>query len=1202
MNGSVFKSQTVRLVCSIIAMFVLMFVPGKVAAKAELVSVSENAVAAETAAAATCKITFHAGENGQFQEKLRLQIKSTVAGTVVTSGEGTDSVICDVDKGRTILLGAGEESALVHAEPGKIFLGWSNTSDGSQLYTGGYEYVVTKDTEFTAVWGDPYTVTFNANGGTIEDQARISQKYAPGTVIGYNGSTCFTDAKWADDSKIFAGWSLAQDGSGTVYSNRNAYTVKGNVTLYAVWKDTVRLRFVIEKGKASRSVTGQAAPEEVTEFDTYVEKGSYYNLYPYNETWNGYTIKASKGNNIAFAGWNTTLNAKDILYGITAERNTTLYVVWKQAFDVTLDLNGGKYKNSTDAVVVERKLEGSSLLSVAGSYSYALAPPQGMLFFGWSKTVDASGGLITYEDKLDADTTLYAVYRPKKSVTYDANGGYFSGNVSTEKRDFPQGQSLNYYYATPPAINNDHLAFAGWSLTKNGDVLSDMNTMKVESDMTLYAVWKKAYLITFLANGGSLSYYDAEKGTGDLVSSTTRKVLEGKSFIESNAWIPSAYSTKRNYGFHCWVTDEGKRKDALSSFIPGRDMTITAAWLPVVTVTYDGNGRNLAKDTPDFSHKYIMGRITLSHPVVDGFKVVEWSTTADGRNVINEDTFEAKSDITLYAVWKKVVSVTVHANEGKLASYWGASIYRDEQEELSKMFAGSYYTDKPMEYVGNTAVRDGYAFAGWSTSEAGETVDLSSFTPAEDTDLYASWTDQYFTVTFKGLLYGEYRVPKNGSLVYFARWCHYFDRPTQKFIGFSETEDGDVVNINTYRVNQDVTLYTVFEEKEFEQDSEEFGNTDTTLPQTDDEAAQKAEQLVKIAEDEELLDLTGFRIPSDSDLRIQDVTKVKDQNALYSLKDVVCKVITAAKETGTTVQALKLFDLNAKGKGQIGIYIGKSFTGLYVVVGHYHAGDWSIQQCEVDTNGYIYPNFVTFSPICIGVTTSPNRLTNVRTTEEGVSFAHTHRYDSKWTIDRKATFTEDGKKSKHCKECLERSSVTVIPKVAQVKFAQEILTYNGKDRKPKLVIKDSTGKSLKENTDYTLTLPKNRKEIGAYTATLTLKGDYSGSRTLKFYIGPKNASGLRLSARKKGIKVTWRKQTKQTDGYEISYSLKKNFAKAKTETIQNNKATWVVLKGLRSKKSTYYVRIRSYKKIREKKYYSVWSKTKKIVLNGKQGK
>jgi hypothetical protein len=642
MHRSDHKSQNIRLFFAVITLLFWMAVPWNVQAKEGAAGVSENAILPQTVAASSCKITFHAGENGQFQEQLQLQLKSTAAGAKVTSSQGSDSVVCDVEKGSTILLGAGEESALVHAEPDKIFLGWSNTADGSQLYTGKYEYLVTKDTEFTAVWGDPYSVTFNANGGTIEDVARITKKYAPGTVIGYAGSTYFTDAKWADESKVFAGWSLAQDGSGTAYSNSNSYTVKGNVTLYAVWKDTVRIRFVIEKGTAIRSSSGQAAPEEVTEFDTFVQKGSYYSLYTSNETFNGYTIKATKGNNIAFAGWNTGLNAQEVLPGITAERNTTLYPVWKQAFDVTLDLNGGSYKNSRDAITVERKIEGSSLLSAASAYSYTLTPPQGMLFFGWSRTADASGGLITYEDKLTADTTLYAVFKPKKTVTYDANGGYFGVNITTQKQDYPQGQSLNYYYTSPPSINNDHLAFGGWSLTKNGEVITDINTMKVESDMTLYAVWKKAYLITFLANGGSLSYYDAEKGIGDLVSSTTRKVIEGKSFVESNAWIPSAYATKRNYGFHCWVTDEGKRKDALSSFIPARDMTITAAWLPVVTVTYDGNGRNLAEDMPDYSRKYITGRITLSHPEVDGFKVVEWSTTADGRNVVNEDTFEAK--------------------------------------------------------------------------------------------------------------------------------------------------------------------------------------------------------------------------------------------------------------------------------------------------------------------------------------------------------------------------------------------------------------------------------------------------------------------------------------------------------------------------------------------------------------------------------
>ncbi len=49
----------------------------------------------------------------------------------------------------------------------------------------------------------------------------------------------------------------------------------------------------------------------------------------------------------------------------------------------------------------------------------------------------------------------------------------------------------------------------------------------------------------------------------------------------------------------------------------------------------------------------------------------------------------------------------------------------------------------------------------------------------------------------------------------------------------------------------------------------------------------------------------------------------------------------------------------------------------------------------------------------------------------------------------------------------------------------------------------------------------------------------------------------------------------------------------KTKTV-NNKTTKLTIKGLKAKKK-YYVRIRTYKKVGKKKYYSQWSKVKKIT-------
>ena len=60
------------------------------------------------------------------------------------------------------------------------------------------------------------------------------------------------------------------------------------------------------------------------------------------------------------------------------------------------------------------------------------------------------------------------------------------------------------------------------------------------------------------------------------------------------------------------------------------------------------------------------------------------------------------------------------------------------------------------------------------------------------------------------------------------------------------------------------------------------------------------------------------------------------------------------------------------------------------------------------------------------------------------------------------------------------------------------------------------------------------------------------------------------------------------------YSTSKTFKKATTKTVKSYKTTSTTLKNLKAKK-TYYVRVRTYKTVSGKKYYSAWSsyKTKK---------
>lgn len=170
-------------------------------------------------------------------------------------------------------------------------------------------------------------------------------------------------------------------------------------------------------------------------------------------------------------------------------------------------------------------------------------------------------------------------------------------------------------------------------------------------------------------------------------------------------------------------------------------------------------------------------------------------------------------------------------------------------------------------------------------------------------------------------------------------------------------------------------------------------------------------------------------------------------------------------------------------------------------------------------------------------------------------------------------------------------------KVSNVKLSSTSYTYNGKTKTPSVTVKDSKGRKLKNGTDYTVKYSSGRKNVGRYAVKVTFKGNYTGSKTVYYYIVPKSTSISKVSALKKGFKLSWKKQKTQTTGYQIQYSKSSKFKKAKTVNVSKNKTTSKSVKKLSSKKK-YYVRVRTYKTVKidgkTKKVYSSWSKTKTV--------
>ena len=286
-----------------------------------------------------------------------------------------------------------------------------------------------------------------------------------------------------------------------------------------------------------------------------------------------------------------------------------------------------------------------------------------------------------------------------------------------------------------------------------------------------------------------------------------------------------------------------------------------------------------------------------------------------------------------------------------------------------------------------------------------------------------------------------------------------------------------------------------------------------------------------------------------------------------------------------------------------------------------------------------YTESITKQPTCTesGIKTFTCSICGDSRTEEIPAAGHSFSAD--WTIDEEATCAKEGSKSHHCSVCGAVTDITAIPKTAHnyknkkvtkrattskngtftavcsvcgaeqteviyaaktIKLSKTSMTYNGKKQKPSVTIMDAAGKKLKNGTDYKVTYPKKTQNVGKYTVTVTLKGNYTGTVKKTFTILPKNTAISKLTASKNTVTVKWKKQTKQTAGYEIQYSTSSKFTKKTTKTAKatKNSMTSKKITKLKAKKK-YYVRIRTYQTVKvgkkSTKIYSGWSKAKTVT-------
>ncbi len=176
-------------------------------------------------------------------------------------------------------------------------------------------------------------------------------------------------------------------------------------------------------------------------------------------------------------------------------------------------------------------------------------------------------------------------------------------------------------------------------------------------------------------------------------------------------------------------------------------------------------------------------------------------------------------------------------------------------------------------------------------------------------------------------------------------------------------------------------------------------------------------------------------------------------------------------------------------------------------------------------------------------------------------------------VTTKATLSKNGRVENKCSVCGYVSKTTTVYYPKTIKLSTTSYTYNGKTKKPSVIVKDSKGNTLKKDTDYTVKYESGRKSPGKYTVTVTFKGKYTGTKKLYFTIAPKATSKITATQTTTTVTLKWNKVT-GADGYRV---YKYNSKTKKYEKLKD--VTKTTLKISKLKAGTIYkYKVRAYTK------------------------
>ncbi len=572
---------------------------------------------------------------------------------------------------------------------GYTFAGWFAESTFATAVTGAQS--PSADATLYAKWtAIQYTLTYNANGATGGSVPTDSNNY----IIGNNASVAANSLGLVRTGYTWAGWTLASNGTGTVYNSGDALPFSAaSQVLYAKWTaNTYTINY---------NVNG-ATGTQANSTDSYTTGGSAVTL-------SAVGTMAKVGH--TFGGWATTANGSAVSNSYTTTANVTLYAVWNVNVIAVTYAKGSASSASFISFPVNTSGNYATRIVLSNNVDSAVTYNSSTYsFVGWS---DGTSVYAPGEQYLLGDNavTFTAIWVQAFGVRYVFNGGTPANGTSTIDAECLVVGNLctdQQVVTANAAPTRAGYTFAGWQdQSSNAIAAGSTFTVNINSYL-LYATWQAInYNITYSVAGGTPTPTQAALHMGDTFSL-------------------AAAPTRTGYTFAGWSDGTNTFGSGATYTVGTSAITLTALWTPrTYVLTYDWNG---GTGTPVANGSYTVGNAGIALPgvgdhVKDGYNFGGWAATIGGDAVTTP--FVATGDTVLYAIWGAgSYTVTFTPNYGVGAN-------------TVTTVANGNSTTLP------TLTRSNFVFDGWWTTAATGGTKVgnggASYIPSASRQLYARW-------------------------------------------------------------------------------------------------------------------------------------------------------------------------------------------------------------------------------------------------------------------------------------------------------------------------------------------------------------------------------------------------------------------------------------------------------------------------------